>query len=189
MKYRIVGLLFLLQSVLYAQNDCTYAQNVTDSLGTYKSTRDYIVHERNFGNSASYLFFSLIQDNGMPVLGVQFIQKSADFIKAACFDKTSRVYLQLENGKVVSLLYAGNETCGTMVPLPEEGKRTRVLSGNFVFMKGNYEDLETSPVSLVRIKYTTETVDYAIRKVLVSELTKEAYGPASYFIDYLKCVK
>ncbi len=189
MKRILAAFLFLIPIAVFSQNDCTYTQNATDSLGTYKSLKEYVMHERNFGSSSAYLFFSLAQDNGTPLVNVQYIQKSSDFMKAACFDKSSKIYLQLDNGKIITLLHAGPDACGTMIPLPEEGKNTRVLTGSFVFLKGNFEELEASPLNIVRIKFTTETLDFPMKKVLVSELTKEAYGPSSYFIDYLKCVK
>lgn len=185
----VAAFLFLFPLTLFSQADCTYTQAANDSLGTYKSLKEYVMHERNFGSSSAYLFFSLAQDNGTPVLNVQYIQKSSDFMKVACFDKSSRIYLQLDNGKIITLLYAGADACGQMIPLPEEGKNTRVLTGVFVFMKGNFEDLEKSPLNIVRIKFTTEATDFPMKKVLISELTKEAYGPSSYFMDYLKCVK
>lgn len=190
MKYLILGLFFILPSSLSAQQkDCVYVQEAVDSLGTYKATREYVMHERNFGNSTAYLFFSLIQDNGVPVLGVQLIQKSADFMKASCFDKGSKVYLQLDNGKVVTLRYVGEGSCSAMVPVPDEHKSSRVLSGNFVFLKGNFEDLALSPLNLIRIKFATETLDYPARTELVSELTKETYRPSRYFLEFLHCVK
>ena len=42
-------------------------------------------------------------------------QKSKDFLKANCFDKNSKLFLQLDNGKIITLLHLDQESCGTMV--------------------------------------------------------------------------
>jgi hypothetical protein len=189
MKYLFLAIAFFSQINVQAQKQCDYSRNFTDSIGTYKATKEYIVHERNFAGKSSYVFFSLVNADGLPALNFQLIEKSADFLKANCFDKSSKIYLQLTNGKVVTMLHTDDESCGTMVNIKEENKYSRILTGSFLFMKGTIEDLKSSPVSLIRVKYTTEIIDYVFRKELVSELTKEAYQPEDYFINYLKCIE
>ncbi len=39
-----------------------------------------------------------------------------------------------------------------------------------MFMKDSSAELKKSPVSIMRIKYGTETIDYIIKKELVSEI-------------------
>lgn len=189
MKYFLLVVVLFFQINIYAQKQCEYSQNFADSIGSYKATKDYIVHERNFAGKASYIFFYLINSDGLPALNFQLIEKSGDFLKANCFDKNSKIYLQLTNGKVVTMLHTNDESCGTMVNIDEENKYSRFLTGSFLFMKGTMEDLKTSPVSLIRVKYTTGIIDYVFKKELVSELTKETYQPENYFINYLKCIE
>ena len=50
----------------------------------------------------------------------------------------SRIFLQLNNGKIVTLLFAGAETCGTLVR-NDKNENTRILIGSFVFSKENFE--------------------------------------------------
>ena len=76
-----------------------------------------------------------------------------------------------------------------MIAVNEESKYSRLLSGSFMFMQGSIEALKEAPVSLIRIKYTTETIDYIFKKELVSELTKVTYEPENYFVNYLKCIE
>ena len=97
MKQLFILFISFFTFIANAQKPCDYSTNVTDSIGKYKSTRDYIVHERNFGNTSSYLFFSLVLTDQTPTLNIQMIQKSKDFIKATCFDKNSRLFVQLLN--------------------------------------------------------------------------------------------
>jgi len=188
MKYAFLVIVWLFTINVYAQKPCEYSTNVVDSIGTYKATTEYLVHERNFAGKSSYLFFSLINTDGMPFLNFQQIEKSSNFLKANCFDANSKIYLQLTNGKVVTLIHNNEESCGSMISLQDEVKYTRILTGSFMFLKGSFDDLKVSPVSLIRVKFTTESIDYVFKKELISELTKGTYEPENYFINYLKCV-
>lgn len=189
MKSLFFTLFIFFQFSAFAQKECDYSTNVVDSIGSYKATRDYLVHERIFAGNATYIFFSLVKADGTPYLKVQTINKSADFIKANCFDANSKIHLQLVNGKIVTLIHTETETCGSMVRVQEENKNTRILTGNFMFLKGSFEDLKSSPVSLMRIKSVTDTQDYIFKKELVSELMKQSYYPENYFMDTIKCVE
>ncbi|CAC9975264.1 MULTISPECIES: hypothetical protein [Flavobacterium] len=188
MKQLITLTLFLLTFTAFAQKPCEYSANVTDSIGTYKVTNEYLISEKNFGGTFSYVFFSLAQTDGLPTLNLQLIQKSKDFIKANCFDKNSKVYLQLENGKIVTLLHINQENCGTLIR-DDKGFDNRVNTGIFMFMKDNYEDLKTSPVLIMRIKYLTDTEDYIVKRELVSEMNKKTYQPNTYFMQNIRCVE
>ena len=188
MKQLITLTLFLLTSNLFAQKGCEYSVNVTDSLGTYKSTKETMISEKNFAGTASYIFFSLAQTDGLPTLNVQMIKKSKDFTKANCFDKNSKLYLQLSNGKIVTLLHIDQESCGSLIR-DEKGFDNRVNTGIFMFMKDNYEDLKKSPISMIRIKYLTDNEDYVLKREFTSELDNKVYRPDNYFIDNIKCVE
>ena len=185
---RFTLLLLLLSQLGFSQMDCVYSTNVTDSLGTYKSTNGYIIHEKIFGGSSNYMFFSLVKSDGTPSLTLQMIEKSNQFIKAYCFDKNSKIHFQLENGKVVTLLHIDSEDCGTSLR-DEKGLNKRISTGYFLFMKDSYAELKNSPISLMRVKYTTEMIDYIVRKELKSELDSKIYRPSQYFMEYLKCVE
>ncbi len=187
MKQLITLTFFLLTITAFAQKPCEYSANVTDSLGTYKVTPDYLISEKNFGGASDYVFFSLAQTDGLPTLNLQLIQKSNDFIKANCFDKNSRVFLQLQNGKVVTLMHIDQENCGTLIR--EGGMGNRVNTGIFMFMKDNYEELKKSPVNIMRIKYLTATEDYIVKSELISEMNGKTYKPDTYFMENIRCVE
>lgn len=187
MKKYLLLVLILQSFYSFSQIECEYSTNVTDSLGTYKSTKDYVVHERVFGNNQTSIFFSLINAEGLASLSIQIIQKSTEFIPARCLDKNSKVFFQLSNGKVVTMLPVEQESCGNSVR--NENENARILTGYFLFIKDTFEELKKSPVSLMRIKYTTETVDYVLRNELISEVDKKTYSPENYFINYLKCIE
>lgn len=179
---------FLLLSLfVQAQKPCEYSTNVTDSLGVYKSTKEYLIHERNFAGSSSYIFFSLIYTDGTPVLNLQTIDKSSDFIKANCMDANTKLFFQLTNGKIITLIHTPDENCGTLVRV--ENKDTRINTGSFMFLNDAIADLKSAPVTLMRIKYGAETIDYVFKKEFKSELTNEMYYPENYFINYINCVE
>ncbi|MEY4433830.1 MAG: hypothetical protein RLZZ44_1964 [Bacteroidota bacterium] len=151
MKHLIALTLFLFSLEAFSQKPCEYTTNVTDTIGTYKSTKEYMIAEKKFGDTSSYIFFSLAVADGMPLLNVQLIQKSKSFVKANCFDKNSKLFLQLNNGKVITLLHIDQENCGTMLR-DEKGYDNRLTPGTFMFMKDSFEELKKSPVSLMSIK-------------------------------------
>jgi hypothetical protein len=185
---QFLKLLLLLTSLhVFSQTPCDYSTNVVDSIGKYKSTKEYIVHERVFGGNSSYLFFSLVSTDDTPSLNIQYIQKSKDFIKAICFDKTSKLFIQLINGKIITLVHLDQENCGTSVR-DEKGFNNRISSGVFLFTKGSLEDLKTSTISFIRIKSITETQDFIFKKEFVSEMDGKTYRPESYFLDTLHCI-
>ncbi len=184
--FAIAIFLFSLQS--FGQKPCEYTTNITDSIGTYKSTKEYMIAEKNFAGTSSYIFFSLAVADGMPLLNVQLIQKSKDFIKANCFDKNSKLFLQLNNGKVVTLIHSDQENCGTMLR-DDKGFDNRLTAGTFMFMKDSFEELKKSPVSMMRIKYLTDTEDYVLKKQFTSELNNEVYEPETYFVQNIDCAK
>ena len=188
MKKIVQVFLLLISGTLFAQKQCEYSTNVTDSIGTYKSTKEHMIYEKNFAGNKNYIFFSLNLTDGTPTLNVQFIQKSKEFIKANCFDKNSKIFFQLNNGKIVTLLHLENENCGSLIR-DNDGFDNRILTGNFMFMKGSIEDLKSSPVNLMRIKYLTDIEDYVMLKEFTSEMDNKVYHPETYFIDYLHCIE
>lgn len=171
-----------------AQKPCEIDTNVTDSLGIYKLTKQHLIFERSFAGNSTNIFFALSNNNGVLGLETQQLSSSFDFVKAVCFDKNSKIYLQLNNGKIITLLYVGNDTCGSLIR-NDANKNTRVISGLFVFSKDNYEDLKISPVTFMRVKFAGETIDYPFKTEFVSEMDKKKYEPENYFINYLKCIE
>lgn len=188
MKQLITLTLFLLTFTAFAQKPCEYSANVNDSIGTYKVTNEYLISEKYFGGTFDYVFFSLAQTDGLPTLNLQLIQKSNSFIKANCFDKNSKVFLQLENGKIVTLMHINRESCGTLIH-DDKGFDNRINTGIFMFMKENFEELKKSPVSIMRIKYLTTTEDYIVKRDLTSELNGKVYNPNTYFMENIRCVE
>lgn len=170
-----------------AQKPCDFSVNVTDSIGTYKSTKELLMYEKVFAGTSAYIFNSITISDGLPTLNIQMIDKSQEFIKARCFDANSKVYLQLENGKIVTLLHLPQESCGSMVR-DSNGLNNRILTGEFMFRKDDADFLKTSPVSLMRIKFATETTDFIIKKAIRAELDDKLYAPANYFMDYFHCI-
>ena len=187
MKQIVLVFFLLVFTQISAQKTCDYSVNVQDSIGTYKLTREYMIYEKNFAGNKGYIFLSLASTDGTPSLNVQIIQKSKEFMKANCFDKNSKLYFQLNNGKFVTLIHIDEENCGTMVR-DNDGFDNRLLVGNFMFLKGSFEDLKSSPVSLMRIKYFTDLQDYVFRKEFTSEMNNQIYQPENYFINYLHCI-
>ncbi|MGV3459524.1 MAG: hypothetical protein ACO1N9_03600 [Flavobacterium sp.] len=174
-----------------AQNkECDYSVNSKEDGKEIRTTKEYMMYERVFGGTSTFVFFSMTIADGLPLLNFQLLAKSKDFPKAQCFDKASKIYMQLENGKVVTLINAlDTESCAGLMYDSENQNNIRVLTGTFLFTKGSLEELEKSRVTLLRVKYATEQADYSIRKELTSETNTTKYTPESYFMNNLKCLQ
>ena len=188
MKQAILLTLFFISNTIFAQIPCEYSTNVSDSIGTYKTTKDYMIYEKNFAGNFKYIFFTLTSTNRTPTLNINLIQKSKDFLKANCFDVNSKIFLQLNNGKIISLLHIDQESCGTLIR-DDKGFDNRILTGTFMFLKGSMEELKSSPVNMMRIKYLTDMEDYVIQKEFQSELNNQVYEPETYFMNNLHCAE
>jgi hypothetical protein len=188
MKHLFLTILILFSFSLFAQKQCEYSTNVVDSIGSYKVTKEYMISEKNFAGTSSYIFFSLALTDGIPTLNIQLIQKSKGFLKANCFDKNSKLFLQLNDGSIISLIHKDQENCGTLLR-DDKGFDNRVTSGEFYFVKDSFDKLKNSPISLMRIKYLTDLEDYAVKKEFTSELDNKVYFPETYFIKNLSCIE
>ena len=90
MKSIILIIHLFIASLLWSQKNCDFASQVSDSLGTYRSTKEYLIFERVFGNSEQFLYANLNNADGTPYLTLQYIQKNNQFINAQCFDEKDR---------------------------------------------------------------------------------------------------
>lgn len=173
----------------FAQKECNFAIQDTTAGQELRTTGEYLMHEKVFGGNSQYVFFTLSNSQGLPMVNFQLLAKGKEFPKVYCLDKASKIYLQLENGKVVTLLSATEEQCSGLIYDETQKNNIRVLTGVFLFTKGSPEELEKSPVTFMRVKYSGETVDYPLRAELKSETMGKTYNPENYFIDYIKCIK
>jgi hypothetical protein len=189
MKVPVIVIFFLFQSLLFAQKPCDYAVNVTDSIGTIKETKSCLVYEKVFGNSAQLVFLSLISDNGTPILNLQIIQKSVEFITPKCVDKNSKIYFQLSNGKIYTLINVSENECDNLIYNEQEKLNNRLLNAHFLFIKDNFDDLKKYPIITMRIKLASETKDYILHKELHSEKITGIFEPENFFIDGFSCVE
>lgn len=190
MKSIFIALLLSFSLTLSAQEDeCKYSVTSTEDGQEIKSTREYLMYEKVFAGSSQFMFFSLTNSQGIPVLNYQLLAKGKEFPQVYCIDKASKIYIQLNNGKVVTLISASEDQCGGLVYDSNEKNNIRILTASFLFTKGSFEDLDKSPITFIRVKYVTETVDYNMRKEIQSESMAKTYFPEQYFINTLKCIQ
>lgn len=185
---RLNFILFLFSISFFAQNDCEFITNVTDSIGTLKETKAFLIHEKVFGNSAELVFLSLVIANEIPLLKIEIIQKNTDYIAPKCFNAESKIYIQLANSKIYTFKFAEQNVCSDLLYNPTEKINNRVLSGNFFFLKDDFNDLENYTVSMMRIKFSTEVNDYVLPKELVSEKLKTTSSPENVMKYIYKCL-
>jgi hypothetical protein len=189
MKKLLLLLMLSASALITAQED--YQYNITSSGEgqEIKSTKEAMMFEKVFGGTSQFMFFSLSNTDGIPVLNFQYLAKSKEFPKIYCLDQNSRIYIQLANGKVATLICATKDQCSGLIYDSEEKNNIRVLTGNFLFTTGSLDELEKSAISFIRIKYATDTIDYPIKRELTSETNSQKYYPENYFINTLKCIQ
>jgi hypothetical protein len=189
-KSFFTALLFAFTLNISAQTDeCKFTVTSTEDGQETKSTREYLMYEKVFAGTSHFIFFSLTNSGGVPILNFEHLAKGKDFPKVFCIDKASKIYLQLINGRIVTLLSASEDQCGGLVYDSNEKNNIRILTASFLFTKGSLEELEKSPISFIRVKYATETVDYSVKGELDSESMKQKYYPDAYFINTIKCIQ
>lgn len=188
MKYLVCLIFFLTITSNFAQKPCDFTTNVIDSIGSYKTTKEYLLYEKNFAGNSTYLFGSLTLTDEKAFFNLQMIEKSADFVKARCLDKNSKIFLQLINNKIITLSFASDESCGALVR-DENGLNNRILSGYFNINKADYENLKQSQISFIRVKFVPDVADFVMRKEFKSELNNEVYQPESYFMNFIHCLE
>ena len=189
MKHLLSLLLLLTLSVNAQNKDCIYDIEEKTYSTSLKVLPNVLMHEKIFGNTNEYLFFALLNNDGTPMLSIQQLQKSKDFIKTNCIAKNSKIILQLTSGKIISLISSDEEACSVLTYKKKKKNNIRILTGYFYFTKTNYEELKNSPISLMRIQFAGETKDYVLKSELTSETLKTTSKPDSYFMQFLKCVE
>lgn len=183
-------LLFLTTTFAFSQvKDCNYEiEEKTDST-TIKIVAEKIIYEKTFGASKKFIQFTPMQIDGTPTLKVQIVEKNTAFIPAKCFDLTSKLLFQLENGKFVVLKSITENACSILNYNKEDQSNIRILEGYFIFTKPNYEMLKMSPISIMRLQFVGEKEDYNIKNELISEINQKTTQPSNFFINNLKCIE
>jgi len=186
----IFYLMLFLPSLLFSQSDdCFYYMNVSTDSISIKVLNEEVMYERIYGNSEEIVLFKLLNNDGVPIVNVQLLQKNTDFIPTNCFNKSSKIVFQLVNGKIVTLHSITEDNCGILSYEEKEKINTRLLDGYFAFAKNNYEELKKSPISLMRIQFVGQAKEYVINSVIESEFQNKIYYPENIFVSFLKCIE
>jgi len=186
---RFIGLFFFIFTFHYAQKTCVYSINETDSIGTFKLTKEILMYEKTFGDSHKYIYFALGNDNGLPFLNMSIIEKDNQFIPTICFDNKSKLYVQLSNGKILSLLSNEVEKCSQNLAGIDGVKYSRIVQSNFLFPKNTWNELKNDTIEILRISSSTSSQDIVIKDVIESSINKDFYRPNQIFMDFLHCIE
>ena len=81
-------LLLGVAAISSAQEECQYNTMQTEDGQEIKSTKEYMMYEKVFGGTSQFMFFSLSNSNGIPMLDFQLLAKSKEFPKIYCIDKS-----------------------------------------------------------------------------------------------------
>lgn len=188
MKYIIA--FFFISLFATAQKPCEFDFEVKNDSIDYRETKKHLIYEREFGKKSNYAFISLLNDGGYVMLNYQRVQKSDSFIETECFDKSTRMYLQLTNGKIYTLRHLEKDVCSARVPDIENKQNIRILNTSFFFMKDDFEALKKFPVAILQIRFGTgEVSSYVMERGLISKNLGVTSNPERIFIDNYHCVE
>lgn len=184
-----LAFLFCLFSWFASAQNCEYDIEFQNDSLSLKETKKYLIYEHAFGKKSNYMFLSLSNDNGYLLLNIQRVQKSDTFIETECLDKNSRIFIQLTNGKIYTLIHQEKEVCSTKFS-SGTNENIRVLNSSFYFMKDDFEDLKKHPVSVMQIRYGAgDKTNYVFEKELISKNLEVTTQPQRFFIENFKCVE
>lgn len=187
---KILFIILFFPLLMSAQiQDCQYEMEEKTDSTSLKVLKEVLIDEKIFGNTNEYLFFSLLNNNGVPMLELQLLQKSKDFIPTKCINPSSKIILQLKNGKIITLIATSDESCSVLNFDEKEKNNIRVLTGYFFFGKTNYEELKNSPIMLMRIQYAGDSKDYVLKSEFSSETLQTKSKPDVFFMNNIKCIE
>lgn len=188
MRYIIA--FFFISLFATAQKPCEYDFEMKNDSIDFRETKKQLIYEKEFGKRSDYSFVSLINDNGYVMLNFQRVQKSDNFIEMICFDKDTRMYLELTNGKIYTLIHINNDVCSSRVPDLENKSNIRLLNTSFFFTEDDYDDIKKFPVFMLKIRFgVKEEISYVMEKELISKSLETSSNPDRIFMNYYKCVE
>ncbi|MCL9809453.1 hypothetical protein [Flavobacterium luminosum] len=188
MKFKVLTVFLFFFSFAFAQKPCKLALDVKDSIGVFKETKNCLVYEKVFGNSAQLIFLTLASDNDVPYIKLQIIQKSKDFITPKCLETNSKLFFQLSNGKIYTLINANEGSCDKFIYNELDKENNRFLEANYLFLKNDFEDLKKYSISLMKIHFSSGEVDYVLPKEIVSEKVETTSRPEDFFRENFNCI-
>lgn len=187
--FKLTTLLLCINFSFSQVKACDFEIDIATDTSSTRVLKDKIIDESIFGNTTSFLTFKLFEVDGLLGVNFQYLQKSKDFLSPICIDKTTKIYLELSNGKQVKLVNSNEiQVCNELQYDAVNKNNVRVLTGNFYFTPENFQDLKTEKVYLIKITAGTGDVNFVIKPELNSEIYNEKSTPDTYFIDYLKCL-
>ncbi len=192
MKHYVCLILFLCCNLLYVQaqeKNCALDYEVVNDTINFKQTKELLVYEDSQEKSTQALYFSLIKSDDNNFLQVQLIQKSTDFIPITCVNYRSIISIKLNNGRIISAYYIGDEKCDTFIYNNETKNNIRLLSTVFLLRKEDINYLKESPIVMVQIRYANKALPYPIKNELEFNSTEPNSQPSAFFIENIPCLE
>ncbi|WP_158210663.1 hypothetical protein [Myroides phaeus] len=185
-----LSLILLLCSSLFAhaQEKCSIDYEIVNDSTNVRKTNDVLVYEDVQEKGNNTLFFSLIKSDDNHFLHVQLIQKSQDFIPITCINYRSIISFKLNNGRVLSAYYIGEEKCDTYIYDKENKNNIRILSTSFLLKTEDLQYLRESPLEKVQVRYANQAIPYTIKNELESTQLEVNSQPSAFFIDNIPCL-
>lgn len=162
-------------------------EEVNDTI-SFKQTKEILVYEDSEEGKSQALFFSLIKSDKNYFIQVQLVQKSTNFIPITCVNYRSIISVKLNNGRIISAYYIGDEKCDTYIYDDETKNNIRILSTAFLVRQEEINYLKESPIAMVQIRYANKAFPYAIKNELQSNIVETNSQPSAFFIENIPCL-
>lgn len=189
-KYILLTLFFSLSLfVVHGQKKCTIDYEIVNDTINFKQTSEVLIYTDQQETGTNSLFFSLIKSDESHFLQVQLIQKSLDFIPITCVNYRSIISLKLNNGRIISGYYIGEEKCDSFIYDNETSNNIRILTTAFLLRPEDIHYLAESPIAMVQIRYANKALPYTIKNDNQSSLEEANSQPSAFFIDNIPCLQ
>lgn len=187
---QLLGLfLYFSPLLLIGQNTpCDLDYEIQNDSVQVKRYHQTLIYELDMGKNGESLFANLIEIGDTPLLEIQYIQKSTDFIPLLCFDRRSMLSIQLLNGTVVSLRHFNTDICSNFI-YDKDQKNIRVINSYFKLEPKDFDILKASKISMIRIRFLTDIKTYSIKNELYSNSHATSFEPALFFQKSIPCLQ
>ncbi|WP_430613318.1 hypothetical protein [Flavobacterium sp. JP2137] len=190
MKFSLMLLSLFVSVVSLAQKkDCDIDYVIENDSTRFTKTNDYLFVERSYKPALESVYIALVKSEETAYVQLQFLQKDALFIPTTCVDAKSLITFQLLDGTIVNLRHAQDDYCNSLSFDPEQQANIRILSTYFQIEKDDIAKLKKSPVSVMRLRFSTAVFTYEVVEKLASKSVDKTYFPTRYFIENIACVE
>lgn len=181
---------FCLFTVMTQAQDCEYALRIeNDDQTVTKMTKEKVVYYQATPLKTDLVYLSLYIEKGVPLVLFKYSRDSKTFPSTMCIDNNARLSFQLTDGSIVSLMQAGEESCGYINNLKGLDKQNSTVENFFYLPPDAISKLKKNKITLMGLRSATDKKDFVIPSEIVLGQPNIVIHPDNYFIENLHCIE